>query len=426
MGSSTCCYIQLIHIKRGKPICRPLQQRPTPVPLLFNRQTSLAQKEAAECKLFGRPNHWVVFRNLSKPPVKFSWFHGIVLRGCRRFCFSRSWKRPPFHSGAETARTAVERQVQPRAGELGGVSDRLASSSFESVYKPPSHWQPDDILDRNREYKLTFPRRFIAIAWSRDLRIDHVPIEDVRLIDVLSRKRTGLCALSPVAWFEGFRNRKEAYLWSSWSKIFKSTDVDLARISGHLHAPALKDADRNTIIRWNTITGSTPSSNGRRSSAHRLGSDTIDKFPVSKLLRSHNASSEILYLLWMNLGAPVLHNSSSSSSFATSYHPMLPCGCCNSHMTSSKLPATSVHSLLQQHAQCFPPLYVPSSTIIEVKSVDGPETSPVEQRQSKTNDENTVLGLRLSMETGAPKPGTLDESNANILKLAENSGLIDG
>ena len=36
--------------------------------------------------------------------------------------------------------------------------------------------------------------------------------------------------------FEGFRNRQEAYLWSSLPrKIFKSSDVDIARIIGHLH-----------------------------------------------------------------------------------------------------------------------------------------------------------------------------------------------
>ena len=40
----------------------------------------------------------------------------------------------------------------------------------------------------------------------------------------------------------GRRNRQEAYLWSSLSgKIFKSTDVDIARIIDHLHPPALKD-----------------------------------------------------------------------------------------------------------------------------------------------------------------------------------------
>ena len=42
--------------------------------------------------------------------------------------------------------------------------------------------------------------------------------------------------------YEGFRNRQEAYLWSSLSrKIFKSSDVDIARIIGHLHPASLKD-----------------------------------------------------------------------------------------------------------------------------------------------------------------------------------------
>ena len=98
----------------------------------------------------------------------------------------------------------------------------------------------------NKEYKLTFPRRVIATAWSRELQIDHQPIEDVRLIDVLSRKQENwtlrLVANGRLVQFEGFRNRQEAYLWSSLSrKIFKSSDVDIARIIGHLHPASLKD-----------------------------------------------------------------------------------------------------------------------------------------------------------------------------------------
>ena len=94
---------------------------------------------------------------------------------------------------------------------------------------------------------MTFPRRVIATAWSRELQIDHQPIEDVRLIDVLSRKQENwtlrLVANGRSVQFEGFRNRQEAYLWSSLSrKIFKSSaDVDIARIIGHLHPASLKD-----------------------------------------------------------------------------------------------------------------------------------------------------------------------------------------
>ena len=93
-------------------------------------------------------------------------------------------------------------------------------------------------MDRQQEYKLTFPRGVVATAWSRNLHIDHQPIEDVRLIDVLSRKQENwtlkLVANGRLVQYEGFRNRQEAYLWSSLSrKIFNSSDVDIARIIGH-------------------------------------------------------------------------------------------------------------------------------------------------------------------------------------------------
>ena len=64
------------------------------------------------------------------------------------------------------------------------------SSTFESRYSIPKPWQPDEIyLDRNHEYKLTFPRRVIATAWTLRL------VANRRLVQ-----------------FEGFRNRQEAYL----------------------------------------------------------------------------------------------------------------------------------------------------------------------------------------------------------------------
>ena len=140
------------------------------------------------------------------------------------------------------------RSRSPRRKSSGlPVETPPSTTSFETRYPIPKAWSPDDIyLDRQQEYKLTFPRRVVATAWSRDLHIDHQPIEDVRLIDVLSRKQENwtlrLVANGRLVQYEGFRNRQEAYLWSSLSrKIFKSSDVDIARIIGHLHPASLKD-----------------------------------------------------------------------------------------------------------------------------------------------------------------------------------------
>ena len=132
---------------------------------------------------------------------------------------------PQRHRGKRDRRTS-RRSRSPRRRSSGlPVETPPSTTSFENRYPIPKTWTPDDIyLDRQQEYKLTLPRRVVATAWSRDLHIDHQPIEDVRLID------------------EGFRNRHEAYLWSSLSrKIFKSSDVDIARIIGHLHPSSLKD-----------------------------------------------------------------------------------------------------------------------------------------------------------------------------------------
>ena len=151
------------------------------------------------------------------------------------------------HRGKRDRRTS-RRSRSPRRKSSGlPVENPPSTTSFETRYPIPKAWSPDDIyLDRQQQYKLTFPRRVVATAWSRDLHIDHQPIEDVRLIDVLSRKQENwtlrLVANVRLVQYEGFRNRQEAYLWSSLSrKIFKSSDVDIARIIGHLHPASLKD-----------------------------------------------------------------------------------------------------------------------------------------------------------------------------------------
>ena len=154
---------------------------------------------------------------------------------------------PQRHRGKRDRRTS-RRSRSPRRRSSGlPVETPSSTTSFENRYPIPKTWTPDDIyLDRQQEYKLTLPRRVVATAWSRDLHIDHQPIEDVRLIDVLSRKQENwtlrLVANGRLVQYEGFRNRHEAYLWSSLSrKIFKSSDVDIARIIGHLHPSSLKD-----------------------------------------------------------------------------------------------------------------------------------------------------------------------------------------
>ena len=154
---------------------------------------------------------------------------------------------PQRHRGKRDRRTS-RRSRSPRRRSSGlPVETPSSATSFENRYPIPKTWTPDDIyLDRQQEYKLTLPRRVVATAWSRDLHIDHQPIEDVRLIDVLSRKQENwtlrLVANGRLVQYEGFRNRQEAYLWSSLSrKIFKSSDVDIARIIGHLHPASLKD-----------------------------------------------------------------------------------------------------------------------------------------------------------------------------------------
>ena len=168
---------------------------------------------------------------------------GIMARGRSTSSSPATHRRRGKHD-----RRTSRHSRSPRRKSSGlPVETPPSTTSFENRYSIPKAWTPDDIyLDRQQEYKLTLPRRVIATAWSRDLHIDHQPIEDVRLIDVLSRKQENwtlrLVANGRLVQYEGFRNRHEAYLWSSLSrKIFKSSDVDIARIIGHLHPSSLKD-----------------------------------------------------------------------------------------------------------------------------------------------------------------------------------------
>ena len=116
------------------------------------------------------------------------------------------------HRGKRDRRTS-RRSRSPRRKSTGlPVETSPSTSSFETRYPIPKAWSPGDIyLDRQQEYKLTLPRRVVATAWSRDLHIDHQPIEDVRLIDVLSRKQENwtlrLVANGRLVQYEGFRNR---------------------------------------------------------------------------------------------------------------------------------------------------------------------------------------------------------------------------
>ena len=119
------------------------------------------------------------------------------------------------HRGKRDRRTS-RRSRSPRRKSTGlPLETPPSTSSFETRYSIPKAWSPDDIyyLDRQQEYN-TLPRRVVATAWSRDLHIDHQPIEDVRLIDVLSRKQENwtlrLVANGRLVQFEGFRNRQEA------------------------------------------------------------------------------------------------------------------------------------------------------------------------------------------------------------------------
>ena len=130
-----------------------------------------------------------------RPPRRYPW---IMARGRS----SSSSPEAHRHRGKRDRRTS-RRSRSPRRKSTGlPVETPPSTSSFETRYPIPKAWSPDDIyLDRQQEYKLTLPRRVVATAWSRDLLIDHQPIEDVRLIDVLSRKQENWTLMLAAGWY---------------------------------------------------------------------------------------------------------------------------------------------------------------------------------------------------------------------------------
>ena len=114
------------------------------------------------------------------------------------------------HRGKRDRRTS-RRSRSPRRKSTGlPVETPTSTTTFETRYPIRKAWSSDDIyLDRQQEYKLTFPRRVLATASSRELHIDHQPIEDVRLIDVLSRKQENW-ALRLVATTAGWSSTRDS------------------------------------------------------------------------------------------------------------------------------------------------------------------------------------------------------------------------
>ena len=116
---------------------------------------------------------------------------------------STSSSPEPHRRRGKRDRRTSRRSRSPRRKSTGlPVETPSSSNTFKARYTLPKAWTPGDIyLDRQQEYKLTFPRRVIATAWSRELQIDHRPI--VRMYALLTcsvaNRRTGLYALSPMA-----------------------------------------------------------------------------------------------------------------------------------------------------------------------------------------------------------------------------------
>ena len=110
---------------------------------------------------------------------------------------------------------------------------------------------------------------------------------------------------------------------------------------------------------------------------HRLGSDTKEKFYTSRVLRSHSASQEILYLLWpqhFHIDEPWRSRAATQLKLIFRFRNlMIP-------PTQATLRLFQLsHGFLQRcrqhfrgflrlHSHLFPPLQVPASPIIEVKS----------------------------------------------------------
>ena len=110
---------------------------------------------------------------------------------------------------------------------------------------------------------------------------------------------------------------------------------------------------------------------------HRLGSDTKEKFYTSQVLRSHSASHEILYLLWsqhFHIDEPWRSRAAAQLKLIFRFRKlMIPPA-----QATLRLFQLS-HGFLQRcrqqfrrflrlHSHLFPPLQVPASPIIEVKS----------------------------------------------------------
>ena len=110
---------------------------------------------------------------------------------------------------------------------------------------------------------------------------------------------------------------------------------------------------------------------------HRLGSDTKEKFYTSQVLRSHSTSSEILYFLWsqhFHIDEPWRSRAAAQLKLIFRFRKlMIP-------PTQATLRLFQLsHGFLQRcrqqfrgflrlHSHLFPPLQVPASPIIEVKS----------------------------------------------------------
>ena len=110
---------------------------------------------------------------------------------------------------------------------------------------------------------------------------------------------------------------------------------------------------------------------------HRLGSDTKEKFFTSRVLRSHSASTEILYLLWsqhFHIDEPWRSRAAAQLKLIFRFRNlMIP-------PTQATLRLFQLsHGFLQRcrqhfrtflrlHSHLFPPLQIPASPIVEVKS----------------------------------------------------------
>ena len=110
---------------------------------------------------------------------------------------------------------------------------------------------------------------------------------------------------------------------------------------------------------------------------HRLGSDTKEKFYTSQTLRSHSASTEFLYLLWsqhFHIDEPWRSRASAQLKMVFRFRKlMIPPT--QATLRLFQLPHGFLQrcrrffrEFLQLNSQLFPPLQVPASPIIEVKT----------------------------------------------------------